>query len=113
MVDYKASIVNGLQCDGCQKTFSSKKTLNKHVKFTCKKNDPLSKSIVKPNSLQVESSNNVDEQKDMVTSNQNSRKTVVAFECDFCSKLFRSKEVLVKHLSEFHADEENESDESN
>ena len=111
MVESNASIVDGLLCDGCQKTFSSKKTLNKHVKFTCKKNDPLSKSIVKSDSLKVESSTNADEQKDVLASNQNSRKTVVAFECDFCSKLFRSKEVLVKHLSEIHADEEYESDE--
>merc|ERR1719418_116218 len=38
------------------------------------------------------------------------KKTVVAFECEYCNKLFRSKDALISHLKE-HEEELEDDDE--
>ena len=92
---------NFTKCNHCDKNFASKGNLTKHLKI-CKKEKVVGKvpeDQTMKNAAKVSDSSAV-------------RKTIVAFECEHCNKLFRTKEALVKHLKEHTIVEESDEDSS-
>ena len=105
-------------CENCCKSFSSKKNLRRHKINSCKEHgkktdSPLSQTTSTP-AMATVVPKSVEVFPNPVA--VPTKKTVVAFECEYCNRLFRSKEALISHLKEHEEeleddDEEEESEE--
>ena len=99
-------------CENCCKSFSSKKNLRRHKINSCKEQ-------VKKTDSPLNQTNSTPAMATVVPKSLNiypnavavpTKKTVVAFECEYCNKLFRSKDALISHLKE-HEEELEDDDE--
>ena len=99
-------------CENCCKSFSSKKNLRRHKITSCKEQVKKADSpISNPGSIPLMTT--VAQKSSEVSSSPVSvptKKTVVAFECEYCNRLFRSKDALISHLKE-HEEELEDDDE--
>ena len=115
-------------CENCDKSFSSKKTLWRHKRYVCKPEStpPLSKVKDETSSPLVPSSSSNKSSTSNIISTAPARsssssvsvkqpaspavsaaKKIVAYECEQCNKLFRTKERLIIHRQE-HVKREDE-----
>ena len=92
-------LTNNCDVQGCNKVFASVKTLQKH-KIVCKLSSESKMNTQTPTVLPASPAPIA------------KKKTVVAFECDHCNKLFRSKELLLIHMKEHREEEESEEESS-
>ena len=99
-------------CENCCKSFSSKKNLRRHKINSCKEQvKKVGSPIPTPDSTPLMAT--VAQKSPEVSLNPASvptKKTVVAFECEYCNRLFRSKDALISHLKE-HEEELEDDDE--
>ena len=111
-------------CDNCDKSFSSKKTLWRHKRYVCKPEStpPLSQigegtpsaldSSPKPNIMSSATARSSTQTpsgsvKHPASPAVSVAKKIVAYECEQCNKLFRTKERLILHRQE-HVKSEDE-----
>ena len=104
-------------CDNCDKSFSSKKTLWRHKRYVCKPEStpPLSQiregtptaldSSPKPNIMSSATARSSSQTpsgsvKHPASPAVSVAKKIVAYECEQCNKLFRTKERLILHRQE-------------